>query len=53
MKKFLNWFVKEESGQGMVEYGLILGLVALAVIAALTLLGTNINEKFDAINDSL
>ncbi|MBR0600007.1 Flp family type IVb pilin [Sinanaerobacter chloroacetimidivorans] len=53
MKKFLNWFVKEESGQGMVEYGLILGLVALAVIAALTVLGTKINGKFEAINNSL
>jgi len=32
-------FFKDESGQGMVEYGLIIALIAIAVIAALKLLG--------------
>ena len=33
MRKFLEWIKQEESGQGMVEYGIILGVVvALAVI---------------------
>ncbi|RGY97971.1 Flp family type IVb pilin [Clostridium sp. AM58-1XD] len=31
MKK---WFVEEESGQGMVEYGLIIVLIAIAVVTA-------------------
>ena len=31
-------FFKDESGQGMVEYGLIIALVAIAVIAAVKLL---------------
>lgn len=43
---------KDESGQGMVEYGLILALVAVVVIGVLTLLGTNIKSRFqDVINN--
>jgi Flp pilus assembly pilin Flp len=33
-------------GQGMVEYILILGLIALAVIASLTPLGKTLADKF-------
>jgi Flp pilus assembly pilin Flp len=36
----------EEKAQGLVEYGLILALVALVVISALRLTGTNISEVF-------
>lgn len=32
-------FFKDESGQGMVEYGLIIALVAIAAIAALRVMG--------------
>ncbi len=38
-----------EEGQGMVEYGLIIALVALAVIAALVVLGGNLGTLFDSI----
>jgi len=41
--------LKEEAGQGMAEYGLILALVALAVIVALTAVGTQLGLKFDEI----
>lgn len=40
-------FFKSEKGQGMVEYGLIIALVAIAVIAAVLLLGTNIKGIFE------
>lgn len=33
----------DDSGQGLVEYGLILGLVSVVCIVALQALGTNIN----------
>ena len=45
--------VKDEEGQGMVEYGLIIGLVAVVVIVALTALGGGIKAKFEQINDTL
>jgi len=39
MNKFSNWLKNEESGQGMVEYGLIVALITIVVMAALVVLG--------------
>ena len=41
-----SFFAKEE-GQGLVEYALILVLIAVVVIGALSLLGQNINGLFE------
>lgn len=46
MKKFVNWLKNEESGQGMVEYGLIIGLIAAVIIGALAILGPKITTMF-------
>ena len=43
----------KERGQGMVEYALILVLVAVVVIAALTLMGPLVKNIFSTINASL
>ena len=45
--------IKDESGQGMSEYGLIIALVAIAVIAALTALGTGLTGKFTTITNAI
>ena len=45
--------VREEDGQGMVEYALLIGLIAVFVIAILVLLGPAIVAKFQAIIDAL
>ena len=42
-----------EKGQGLVEYALILVLVALVVIAALVLLGGRVSGVFGTINSQL
>ncbi len=47
-----KWF-KDEEGQGMVEYGLIIALIAIVVIVALVALGPKIREIFDKTNDAL
>ena len=47
-----NWF-RDEEGQGMVEYGLIIGLIAVVVIVALVALGPKIRDMFDQVNDEL
>ncbi len=46
-------FAPKEKGQGLVEYALILVLVAIVVIAALMILGPIIGNTFSTINSSL
>jgi len=46
MDKFFNWLKNEESGHGMVEYGLIVALIAIVVMAALVVLGPEIIRMF-------
>ncbi len=46
-------FARNERGQGLVEYALILVLVAIVVIAALMILGPIIGNTFSTINNSL
>ncbi len=43
----------EEEGQGMVEYGLIIALVAIVYIAALVILGPKIANIFNVAGNSL
>ena len=43
----------EEDGQGMVEYGLIIALIAVAVIVALGTLGGGIKGIFEDVNAKL
>ena len=38
--------VKEEEGQGMTEYGLLLAVVVVVVVGALTLFRTTLNDLF-------
>lgn len=52
MTNMIN-FMKDEDGQGMVEYGLIIGLIAIVVVGALVLLGPKIKELFDGVESTL
>jgi len=49
IKRFWN----DESGQGLVEYALILFLIAIVVIIALTTLGKKTNNVFKNISDAI
>lgn len=44
---------KGKKGQGMVEYGFIIGFVALVVIGSLTLLGPKVKELYDSVAAAL
>lgn len=46
-------FFMNEDGQGMVEYGLIIALVAIVVIAGLKILGGSTNSLFGDISNNL
>lgn len=53
MSSLLKKFAKDEKGQGMVEYGLIIALIAVVVIVGLTPLGKEIKILFDGVVTSL
>ena len=53
MNRMLNQIMKDEEGQGMVEYGLIIAGIALVVIIAIWLLGNNIRDLFTSIGTKL
>ena len=53
MRKILMDFVTDESGATAIEYGLIAAGISLAIIAVVNGLGTKLNTKFTAINNSL
>ncbi|MBO9542289.1 Flp family type IVb pilin [bacterium] len=45
--------LKEEEGQALTEYGLILGLIAVVTVGALTMMGTNVNKMLSSIANTL
>ncbi len=47
---FLRRLLRDETGATAVEYGLIVTLIAAAIIAAVTALGTNILVKYNTIS---
>jgi pilus assembly protein Flp/PilA len=53
MKNLFSRFAKDESGATAIEYGLIAALVAVAIIAALTTLGTNLGRIFNRVSGNL
>ena len=49
----LQRFLVDESGATAIEYGLIAALVAVGIITAVTLLGTNISNTFTSIANQI
>ena len=52
-KAFLGYHLGNEEGQGMVEYVLIIALIAIAVIAIMVTMGDTITDKFQEIIDGI
>lgn len=53
LRKYVAYQANDEEGQGLVEYGLILALIAVVCVTALTALGTNISTLLGGLNTSL
>ncbi|MDG1479960.1 MAG: Flp family type IVb pilin [Myxococcota bacterium] len=49
----IDRLIHDESGATAIEYGLIAGLVAVAIIAALTALGGSLTDLFTSVSDEL
>jgi pilus assembly protein Flp/PilA len=53
MNKLLARFAANQSGATAIEYGLIAGLIAVVIIAALTTLGTRLSSQFNTVAANL
>jgi pilus assembly protein Flp/PilA len=53
MNKMLNQIMRDEEGQGMVEYGLIIAGIAIACIIAIWALGPKIAALFSNVTDKI
>ncbi|MCA0983418.1 Flp family type IVb pilin [Halobacillus yeomjeoni] len=49
----LKGLVVEEQGQGMTEYGLVLGIIAVAVVGVLATLREEILSMFESVKTSV
>jgi len=53
LTRFIQKFVRDEEGVTAIEYGLIAALIAVVIIAAVTIVGTQLNIVFNAIGTAL
>ena len=53
MTKYLKKFLRDEEGATMVEYGLMVALIAIACILAVTAVGTGLDALFQQVAAAL
>jgi pilus assembly protein Flp/PilA len=53
LSKVAARFVRDQRGATMVEYGLLVALIAVVVLTAVGTLGTTITGMFTSVNDGL
>ncbi len=51
--RFLARIAARQEGASAVEYGLLVALIALVIIAAVTVLGSNLNDTFSSMATQL
>ena len=49
MKALFNRFVREEAGQDLIEYGLLLGIITVATITAIGAIGTKTKSFYQTL----
>jgi pilus assembly protein Flp/PilA len=53
LSTWLQSKIDSERGASLVEYALLVALIAVVCIAAVTILGQNASDKFDQVGDSI
>jgi pilus assembly protein Flp/PilA len=53
MKNLFSRFVREDQGQDLIEYALLAGLISLAAVAAVTIVGTQVNTLFTNVSNAV
>jgi len=53
MKTLFRRFVREEAGQDLIEYGLLIGIITVAAMTAIAAIGPKVGGYFTTLNGSL
>ena len=53
MKNLIARFVRDEQGQDLIEYALLAGFISLAVVTAVTSVGTALSGLYDGVEDEV
>ena len=53
MTALLKRFVREDSGQDLIEYGLLIGIITTGAITAIGLIGPKVTGYFETLESNL
>ena len=53
MKNLIVRFIREEQGQDLIEYGLLIAIITLGAITAITAIGGKVQGYFEDLNGEL
>ena len=53
MKKIVMQLVRDEQGQDLIEYGLLIGIITVGAIAAILAIGPKVSNYFSTLNAAL
>ena len=53
MKQLIGRLVREESGQDLIEYGLLIGIITAGAITFIGPIGSKVNSYFSNLNGQL
>ena len=53
MKKILSQLVRDEQGQDLIEYGLLVGIITVGAITAIVAIGPKVQDYFEDLNTAL
>jgi len=53
MKNLMKRFVRDDQGQDLIEYAILIGLITVGVVAIVATIGTWVNGQFSQLNSDL
>ena len=53
MKQFMNRLVRNDQGQDLIEYGLLIGIITVGCVASIKLIGPKVADYFADLNTIL